>query len=195
MLNKALELILCCAALAVTFGVQAVGFGAVSPSTVLGQPLNVTIPIHLDTGERLAAECVSAEVISGESRIPPEEVRVQVQPGNGPAEWIARITTLGAIQEPVVEVSISAGCERRFMRRFTAFADPPQNLLAANSFGGAAVSSSVAAAAQAGSRSLPAPPRAASPGLFAGAAAVAERSAGEARAKPKPRPGPVRSSM
>lgn len=193
MLNKAFELFLCCAALAVTFGVQAVGFGSVSPSTVLGQPLNVTVPIHLDSGERLAAECVSAEVISGESRIPPDEVRVLVQQGNSPTEWIARITTLSSIQEPVVEVSISAGCERRFMRRFTAFADPPQTGAASPVFGAMAAPQTVSpgSAGLAGNtRALGGNPESNGQRSNTASRPLAERNA--AQATPKPRPGPVR---
>eukprot|EP01036_Dinobryon_divergens_P052004 gene52004-69583_t len=150
--NKAPELLFCCAVLVVPCGVQAVGFGPFNPSTVLGQPLSVTVPLILESGERLSAECVTAEVISGEARLPPDQVRVQVMPGAAPAEWLARISTTVTIDEPVVEVSVSAGCERRFMRRFTAFADPPQSLLSATLAAGiasaAAVSPGTAGAAR-----------------------------------------------
>lgn len=118
-------LIICCAALAASSGVHAVSFGKVSPSATLGQPLNVLIPIRLDQGERMYAECVQAEVFSGDSQLLASQVRVTVLPTANPAEWNARVSTLVPIEEPVVDVSVSAGCERRFMRRFTAFADPP----------------------------------------------------------------------
>jgi len=36
-----------------------------------------------------------------------------------------RITASVPVQEPIIEVAISAGCERRFTRRFSVFADPP----------------------------------------------------------------------
>lgn len=122
---KPVALIICCAAAAASSGVHAVGFGRVSPVAVLGQPLSVSVPIMLDQGERLFAECVQAEVSAGDSVLPPSQVRVSVQPTANPAEWIARVSTVGPILEPIIEVSVSAGCERRFMRRFTAFADPP----------------------------------------------------------------------
>ena len=124
-------LIICCAAIAASSGVHAVSFGKVSPSATLGQPLNVLIPIRLDQGERMYAECVQAEVISGDSPLLPSQVRVAVVPTANPAEWNARVSTLVPIEEPVIEVSVSAGCERRFMRRFTAFADPPLMALSA----------------------------------------------------------------
>ena len=118
-------LIICCAALAGSSGVHAVSFGKVSPSATLGQPLNVLIPIRLDQDERMYAECVKAEVFSGDSPLLPSQVRVVVVPTANPAEWNARVSTAVPIEEPVIEVSVSAGCERRFTRRFTALADPP----------------------------------------------------------------------
>jgi len=118
-------LVLCCVAFTVTSNVHAVGFGRVAPTAVLGQPLNVLVPIHLDQGERMFAECVRADVMMGDVTLLANQVRVAVQATADPAEWVARISTLGAIDEPVVEISVSAGCEKRFMRRFTAFADPP----------------------------------------------------------------------
>lgn len=118
-------LIICCAALAASSGVHAVSFGKVSPSATLGQPLNVLIPIRLDQDERMYAECVKAEVFSGDSPLLPSQVRVVVLPTANPAEWNARVSTAVPIEEPVIEVSVSAGCEHRFTRRFTALADPP----------------------------------------------------------------------
>ena len=117
--------------MAASFDVHAVGFGRVAPNAILGQPLNVLVPIQLDQGERLFAECVKAEVMLGDNLMAPGQVRVSVQPTASPTEWMARITTVAPIDEPVVEVTVSAGCERRFVRRFTAFADPP-TMLSAN---------------------------------------------------------------
>ena len=111
--------------MAAASGAQAVGFGRVTPTAVLGQPLNVTVPLRLEPGERLFAECVAAEVQSGDTQLPPSQVHLQVVPGASAQDWAVRITTLSPIEEPVVEIAVSAGCEKRFMRRFTAFADPP----------------------------------------------------------------------
>lgn len=123
--KKVPAFILTCTSLAASLSVGAAGFGRVTTSAVMGQPLVMQVPIHLDTGERMTAECVTAEVIAGDSRLPPSQVRVQVLGGRTESDWVARISTTSPIEEPVLEVAISAGCERRFMRRFTAFADPP----------------------------------------------------------------------
>lgn len=127
MVGKPSALIICCAALAASSGVQAVGFGRVAPSVVLGQPLNIVIPLVLDQGERLFSECIQAEVTAGDTQLLGHQVRVSAEPTANPAEWRARVMTTVPILEPIVEVAVSAGCERRFMRRFTAFADPPSH--------------------------------------------------------------------
>lgn len=172
------------------------GFGPFSPQTVLGQPLSVTVPLLLESGERLSAECVTAEVVSGESRLNPDQVRVQVQPGAAPSEWLARITTTVTIDEPVVEVAVSAGCERRFMRRFTAFADPPlASALVAGVAGAVAVSPGGASAA----RPLLPPPAITAPAPNDLRSSPSQngsvaRANPRPRAEPSPRPGPVRRS-
>ncbi|HEX7687611.1 MAG TPA: hypothetical protein VF453_07890, partial [Burkholderiaceae bacterium] len=102
----------------------ALGFGRVVSDAVLGQPLSATVPVHVDPGERFGVDCVSVDVYSGESRLPPSQVRAAVDPGNSDTDWRVRISTTVAIDEPIVEVALNAGCERRFLRRFTVFANP-----------------------------------------------------------------------
>lgn len=126
---RATALILACAASATTLQAQAIGFGRVAGSVVLGQSLDLPVPLHLDPGERVGPECISAEVVAGDSRFGRDQVRVRLEPSKAPgatdSDWIARVTTQAAIVEPVIEVTLNVGCERRFSRRFTAFADPP----------------------------------------------------------------------
>jgi pilus assembly protein FimV len=128
---RATALILACAASAASPEAQAIGFGRVAGPVVLGQSLDLPVPLRLDPGERIAPECVSAEVEAGDARLGRDQVRVRLEPstapGAGEADWVARVTTRSAIVEPVIEVTLSVGCERRFSRRFTAFADPPSS--------------------------------------------------------------------
>jgi hypothetical protein len=105
------------------------GFGLVTPVAVLGQPLNFSVPIHLDVAERFTPDCVSAVVVSGEVRLPPGQVQLNVVRGASPSDWVAQISTTQPIEEPVVEVTVSAGCDQKFSRTYTAFADPPQYFL------------------------------------------------------------------
>ena len=108
----------------VTPSAQAVGFGRVTNSTQLGQPLNFTAAVRLEPDELLARECISAEVQSGDNLLHPQQVRITLE-GADLADRSVRITTTALIDEPVVTVSVTLGCGAKVTRRFVAFVDPP----------------------------------------------------------------------
>jgi hypothetical protein len=103
----------------------ALGFGPIRATVVLGQPLNLAVPINLAEGESLGAECASAEVVAGDARLPPGSVRVRVTQGRDAAESVLRISTTSVVEEPVLTVTLSAGCPMRLSRTFVLLADPP----------------------------------------------------------------------
>jgi pilus assembly protein FimV len=103
----------------------ALGFGDVRAAALLGQPLNIALPVNLSEGETLTSECVSAEVQAGDSRLPPGTVRARVTQGRDASEAIVRISTTLAIDEPIVSLTVSAGCPTRITRTLTLLADPP----------------------------------------------------------------------
>jgi hypothetical protein len=104
----------------------AIGFGRVRSSATLGQALQLVVPVRLDEGESLPPECVSAEVLAGDVRIAPAQVQAQIDlaPPQS-SELVLRVSTSVAIEEPIVTVTLSAGCPTRMMRRIVVFADPP----------------------------------------------------------------------
>ena len=112
-------------ALVCSANASALGFGSVRSSVVLGQPLNIAVPVTLAEGETLSADCASAEVVSGENRLPPGSVRVRVTQGRDASESVLRITTTTAIDEPVINVTLNAGCPTRLSRTLVLLADPP----------------------------------------------------------------------
>jgi hypothetical protein len=103
----------------------ALGFGEVRANALLGQPLNLALPVTLADGETLTSDCVSAEVQAGDSRLLPGTVRARVTQGRDPSEAIVRIISTVAIDEPVVNVTVSAGCPTRVTRSLVVLADPP----------------------------------------------------------------------
>jgi hypothetical protein len=103
-------------------GAGALGFGAAGSAATLGQSLDHTIALRLDPGETLAPECVSAEVIVGEQRLPAAAVRTRLESDG--AALLLRVQTHSIIDEPVLTVAVSLGCPARLSRRFTLFADP-----------------------------------------------------------------------
>lgn len=109
---------------------QALGFGAISSNTVLGQPLSFSVPLRMEGDEFVSVECISAEVHSGDVRVPPSQVRVALDGAREGGERMVRITTSALIDEPVVTVEVGVGCPVRLSRKFVAFIDPPVITLA-----------------------------------------------------------------
>ncbi len=168
-------------AAAATCAVQpadAIGFGRVSPVAVLGQTLDVTVPVRVDAGERFDADCVHADVYYGENRILPTDIHTVVLAGASAADWRIRITTTAPITEPVVEIGVTAGCDRRFTRRFTAFADPPALRLAG------AAPAGTAATAGASTSTPVATTQALPPGTASGGTELSAAADGSLRATP-----------
>ena len=101
------------------------GFGRMSNATVLGQRLDISVPLQLDAGQTLDPECVSAEVYAGEFRVAPSAVHVTLAPGPGDNERLLHVVTQSVIDEPVVSVSLRVGCTNPMTRKYVAFVDPP----------------------------------------------------------------------
>ncbi len=103
----------------------ALSVGQVRATAVLGQPLNLAVPVSVAEGEELTADCVTAEIVAGDFKVPAQGVRTRVSPGRTANEGIVRITTTGVVEEPVLNVTVSVGCTNKSSRTVTLFADPP----------------------------------------------------------------------
>lgn len=125
MRSAAITLTLASALLAFNGPADAIGFGRAVNVSTIGQPLNFAATVRLEPDEVLTRECASAEVQSGETRVPREAVRVTLEPGNAPQEVLVRVTTLTPVDEPIVTVEITAGCVGRLSRAFVTLVDPP----------------------------------------------------------------------
>jgi pilus assembly protein FimV len=128
MLSRALSVRLAQAALVALAGLAAgsagaLGFGRVVNDTYLGQPLDATFSVQAE-GVALARECVRAEVMSGDSKLPSHLVWVRVEPIVG-AETPVRVGTRVRIEEPVVTVTLSLLCGLQSSKSFVLFVDPP----------------------------------------------------------------------
>lgn len=106
--------------------VPAVGFGPLPGSAVLGQPLQLAIPLRLEPGESLSPECLFGEVHFADNRQQSGTTTLRLDPALPSAtERMLRLSTTTRVDEPIVTVEISLGCAAKVTRRFTLFADPP----------------------------------------------------------------------
>ena len=125
MRSAAFTLTFASALLAASAPAHAIGFGRVINVSTLGQPLNFSATVRLESDETLTRECAAAEVVAGEAHLPNAAVRVTVEPGNDPQERQIRVTTLTPVDEPIVTVNVTAGCIPRLSRSFVTLIDPP----------------------------------------------------------------------
>ena len=106
-------------------GALAVGLGAAPPSVLMGAPLELSVPVQLEPGESLDGECVSAEVQIGDRRQPAFSVSAVIDTRPDARRPWVRVGTLAVVDEPVVAVQVTLGCNSRVVRQYTVFADPP----------------------------------------------------------------------
>lgn len=104
-------------------GVAALSLGPSSGAVVLGSPVDLKFEVQPDPGKDLASSCLSARLVLGSNVI--SDSRVQVTPIDGGAVPMVRVQTRMPTDEPVLTVTLAAGCEGRFTRTYTFLVDPP----------------------------------------------------------------------
>ncbi|HET9646566.1 MAG TPA: hypothetical protein VFP68_25110, partial [Burkholderiaceae bacterium] len=113
-------------AIFIAFGdAEAIDFGRASAGLVLGQRLDMVVPLRLQRGEAVSSECVGGDVHVGSARLARSDVRLALEPGGDDREILLRIVTISPIREPVVHVSLALGCPPQRTQKFVAFADAP----------------------------------------------------------------------
>lgn len=91
----------------------------------IGKPLNMVVPLSLEASEPADSLCLEAEVVQGDARMPDRRVTASLEPGSGPNTPHMRIRTTTAVEEPVLTVTVRAGCDARSVRTYAVLADPP----------------------------------------------------------------------
>ena len=94
----------------------ALTLGTPQNPVVLGAPLDVRITIVPDPGQTLDSSCIQAQVMQGEVSTPVRTTLIAPQ--------TLRIRSQQAINEPLVSLTVSAGCSGQISRSYTLFADP-----------------------------------------------------------------------
>lgn len=125
MLKKTAFFLSCALMLAASQSAFAIGFGRVTHNTSLGQMLEFTVPVTADGTDQLTADCVSAEVFLGDFRVPPGSVISKLEWSADSSVRVLRVSTTVRVDEPVVNVTLAAGCPPRLTRQLVLFVDPP----------------------------------------------------------------------
>ena len=169
---------------------QALGVSNPLTHSSLGQPLNLLFPLRLNPDETLSRDCVRAEVMAGEARLPQGLVQFRLESDGAGHVRGVRLLSSVQVDEPIVTVNLSLGCPTQLTRQFTAFVDPPD----ARPTVAAPLAADVVPVAESAA-AAPAPAmevKPAAPTPPAGTARlVAQAPATPPKPRPKPRPRPA----
>lgn len=109
--------------------VSGMGLGRPITRAILGDTLSVSVSVRLESGEELLPECVRAEVQFGDDKLAASAVQVSVRDSVAPlgrtASPMVQIRTTALINEPVVTVYLTVGCQSRITRKWVSLVDPP----------------------------------------------------------------------
>ncbi len=104
---------------------SAMTLGRPSGSVLMGQPLDLSVPIQLDVDEAASALCFEADVFYGDTKqgVSRAEVRrAQTAQAHSAYVWVSSAL---AVDEPVVTVYLRSGCDHKVTRRFVLLSEMP----------------------------------------------------------------------
>jgi hypothetical protein len=91
----------------------------------IGKPLNIVIPLTLDGSEVGGSLCPQVEVVQGDASMDERRVSISLEPGAAPDAPRLRVRTSRAVEEPIVTLTVKAGCSATSTRQVVLLADPP----------------------------------------------------------------------
>lgn len=96
----------------------------------VGRPLDIVIPVSLAEGERRDSLCAEAELVQGSTRVDDRRVTVSVGAGASPGSMRLHVHSSVPVDEPVVQLTVRAGCEMNSSRQYVLLADMPSDVSA-----------------------------------------------------------------
>ncbi|CAN7291790.1 type IV pilus assembly protein FimV [Acidovorax sp. LjRoot117] len=112
----------------VAAGAGALSLGSSRGTVVLGAPLDVSFEVQPDAGSDVASSCVSAQVRAGDTPIGDARVRITPLPDMRGRPPGVRVQANVAIDEPVLTVTLSAGCSSKISRTYTFLSELPASV-------------------------------------------------------------------
>lgn len=115
---------------ALSLTASALSLGQSQGQVVLGAPLDLVFQLQPDADMDAASSCVSAEVLLGDRRVDPSRVNVMPVARRAGLPASVRLRASVVIDEPLVVVKLSAGCQGQTSRSYTFFAELPETVAA-----------------------------------------------------------------
>lgn len=109
---------LCIALLCIAGGSSALTLGKPRSVVLLGQPLDVTIPVGLGPDDDASALCFDADVFYGDVQQEAGRVAVSLPQPTQAAVATVRVRARAGVDEAIVTIDLRAGCQHKVSRRY-----------------------------------------------------------------------------
>lgn len=111
-----------------TFASEALTLGRVRGAALVGQPLDLVVPVQVEAAEADASLCFEADVFHADTRQDGSRVRVLTETVTPGQAVNVRIMSSTPVDEPVVTVYLRTGCGQKTTRRYVLLADLPSEI-------------------------------------------------------------------
>ena len=108
-----------------TFGSLAVTLGPARGAALVGRTLDLNLLARLDAAEDPTSLCIEAELAYSDTRIDSRKVTVRTTATGEAGQALIRVTSSAIVDEPVVSLTLRAGCKAKSVRRYVLLADLP----------------------------------------------------------------------
>jgi len=122
--RRAAALLISLALAAVAAAAQAIGLGEISQQSGLGRPLRIVVPVIAAAGEEISGECFKLAPTQRSADGIPEILTARIALERTGAGARLVVTTLRALDDPIVKVTLQAGCDGAVRREYTLLLDP-----------------------------------------------------------------------
>ena len=109
--------------------VSALTLGRVRGVVLIGQTLDVTVPVQVAADEDVAQACFDADVFYGDNRLASDVVTVSVTPAANAQTAVVRVRASSKVDEPVVSVYLKSTCGQKTSRRYVLLSDLASELV------------------------------------------------------------------
>ncbi len=103
----------------------AVGLGPVTEQSSLGQSLRIVVPVLLAAGEDIPSECFKFAAAERNADGIPQILFGRLGVERTPSGMRIVISNPRPVNDPIVRVTLQAGCDAGIRREYTLFMDPP----------------------------------------------------------------------
>lgn len=110
---------------ALAAGASALSLGNGNGTVVLGAPVDLSFELQPDPGTDVASSCVTARLVAGDNAISDNKVRVIPLPEVRGRPSGVRVLASVSLDEPVLTVTLSAGCNGKTTRSYTFLSELP----------------------------------------------------------------------